>query len=203
MKQTEPRQTAYGEVRGLSWMDRFGTFLNERNARREVHSGDVVADLGAGFNARLAVSVATIAQKVIVVDLSLNKNLESPNFVLLEGRIPDVLEKIPTDSIDVCYCVNVLEHLVNPDQALQEIRRISHPSSTIFLNVPSWRGKKFLEYAAFKRGWAPAVEMDDHKCYYDPEDLWPLIVRAGFKPHEIDCRRVKFGLNTRAIIRGK
>jgi hypothetical protein len=38
--------------------------------------------------------------------------------------------------------------------------------------------------------------MDDHKCYYDPRDLWPMLVRAGFRPQQIHCKRHKFGLNT-------
>jgi hypothetical protein len=41
--------------------------------------------------------------------------------------------------------------------------------------------------------------MDDHKMYYDPKDLWPLLVRSGFAPHAISCRRHKFGLNTVAV----
>ena len=43
--------------------------------------------------------------------------------------------------------------------------------------------------------------MDDHKRYYDPRDLWPLLVEAGFAPHAIRCRRHKFGLNTFAVCR--
>jgi hypothetical protein len=37
--------------------------------------------------------------------------------------------------------------------------------------------------------------MDDHKMYYDPRDLWPLLVRAGFRPSAIRLHRHKFGLN--------
>ena len=43
--------------------------------------------------------------------------------------------------------------------------------------------------------------MDDHKTYYDPKDLWPLLVKAGFAPHAIACGRHKFGLNTLAVCR--
>jgi hypothetical protein len=43
--------------------------------------------------------------------------------------------------------------------------------------------------------------MDDHKAYYDPRDLWPLLVRAGFRPSDIRCFRHKFGLNTFAECR--
>jgi hypothetical protein len=41
--------------------------------------------------------------------------------------------------------------------------------------------------------------MDDHKAYYDVNDLWPLLVRAGFRPSRIRCFSRKFGLNTFAV----
>ena len=75
------------------------------------------------------------------------------------------------------------------------------PGGTAMFNVPTWRGKWFLELAAFRLGVSHADEMDDHKTYYDPRDLWPLLVRAGFRPSEIRCHRHKFGLNTFAICR--
>jgi hypothetical protein len=62
--------------------------------------------------------------------------------------------------------------------------------------VPSWRGKRFLELSAFRLGLSPAEEMDDHKMYYDPRDIWPMLVRAGFKPSRVKVFRHKFGLNT-------
>jgi hypothetical protein len=37
--------------------------------------------------------------------------------------------------------------------------------------------------------------------YYDPPDLWPLLVAAGFKPRSITCRRYKAGMNTYALCR--
>ena len=44
-------------------------------------------------------------------------------------------------------------------------------------------------------GERPALEMDDHKNYYDERELWPLLVRAGFKPSRIRLHYHKFGLN--------
>ena len=49
--------------------------------------------------------------------------------------------------------------------------------------------------SAFRLGTSPALEMDDHKMYYDARDLWPLLVRAGFKPSGIQLSYHKFGLN--------
>ena len=37
--------------------------------------------------------------------------------------------------------------------------------------------------------------MDDHKMYYGKRDLWPILVRSGFKPSQIRLRYHKFGLN--------
>ena len=48
---------------------------------------------------------------------------------------------------------------------------------------------------------SPAEEMEDNKRYYDPRDLWPLLVRAGFTPINVRCYRHKFGLNTFAACR--
>jgi len=53
--------------------------------------------------------------------------------------------------------------------------------------------------SAFRLGTSPAVEMDDHKMYYHESDLWPLLVRAGFKPSRLHLRYHKFGLNLFAV----
>jgi len=69
------------------------------------------------------------------------------------------------------------------------------PGGVVFVNVPSWWGKVFLEFSAFRLGLSPRIEMDDHKMYYDKCDLWPLLVRAGFLPSGLRLRYHKFGLN--------
>jgi hypothetical protein len=68
------------------------------------------------------------------------------------------------------------------------------------INVPTWRGKKFLEFTAFRLGLSPASEIDDHRMYYDGRDLWPLLVKGGFKPSLIQMRYHKFGLNLFALV---
>src|SRR6185369_9442997 len=88
-----------------------------------------------------------------------------------------------------------------PLGALRQLRRLLAPGGTCLINVPSWKGKRYLELAAFKLGVSPASEMDDHKMYYDVRDLWPLLVQAGFLPSRIRCFSHKFGLNTFAACR--
>ena len=70
------------------------------------------------------------------------------------------------------------------------------------INVPTWLGKSFLEFSAFRLGTSPAAEMDDHKMYYDKRDLWPAAGPGGL-PAAADIRLKyhKFGLNLFATVR--
>jgi len=69
--------------------------------------------------------------------------------------------------LDVVLCISVLEHLWDPETALSEFKRILRPGGVCFINVPTWLGKRFLEFSAFRLGLSPVEEMDDHKTYYD------------------------------------
>jgi hypothetical protein len=71
----------------------------------------------------------------------------------------------------------------------------------LLVNVPTWLGKIFLEYAAFVLKVAPKEEMDDHKMYYDKRDLWPVLVKAGLLPSSRKLRHHKFLLNLFASAR--
>ncbi len=97
--------------------------------------------------------------------------------------------------------MSVLEHLRDDRATLGELRRITAPGGIVVVNVPTWLGKRALEFSAFRLGLSPRAEIDDHKRYYDPPELWPLLVEAGFPPSLITCRRHKFGLNTLAVCR--
>lgn len=198
------RATAFGERTGLSRVDRFGVWLSARRIRRHVPSfrGLRIADVGCGYRATFARSVLDEVEHAVLLDVAIDHDLKTQSHVdVVEGPLPDTLADLETDSVDVVVCVSVLEHLWEPELALAEFQRVLRPGGLCLLNVPSWRGKRFLELSAFRLGLSPADEMDDHKSYYDPRDLWPLLVRAGFRPRNIQLGRHKFGLNTFAACR--
>jgi SAM-dependent methyltransferase len=201
MTATAARASAYGQERPQTVVDRFGVWLGTRAVRRHARfAGARFADLGCGFHAAFARTQLEAAASALLVDIALDDELKAdPKVTAVEGSLPDVLPGIEDASFDVVLCLSVLEHLWEPQEALTHIRRIIAPGGTAVLNVPSWLGKPFLELAAFRLGASPAEEMDDHKNYYDPRDLWPMLVRAGFKPSQIRCHRHKFGLNTSAV----
>jgi SAM-dependent methyltransferase len=198
------RARAFGQEGRLSAVDRFGVWLSARRIRRHVPSwrGLRMADVGCGYHATFARGVLDQVEHAVLLDVALDHDLKRhPHVDVLEGPVPDTLTQLEGGSMDVVLCVSVLEHLWDPQRALAEMRRLLRPGGLCLVNVPSWRGKWFLELSAFRLGLSPADEMDDHKAYYDQRELWPLLVRAGFRPRNIRLSRHKFGLNTFAACR--
>jgi SAM-dependent methyltransferase len=188
----------------MSPVDRFGVWLSARALRRNVRSydGKRLGDFGCGYHARFARSLLGEVAAMVLVDVALADDLKTDERITaIEGSLPGAIGKVADASLDVVLCVSALEHLWEPLETLRELRRVVAPGGICLINVPSWRGKRALELSAFRLGSSPAKEMDDHKAYYDPRDLWPLLVRAGFLPHEISCSKHKFGLNTFAACR--
>jgi SAM-dependent methyltransferase len=198
------RAGSYEQHRAHSPIDRFGVWLSARALRREVPSfaGKSVGDFGCGYHARFVRSVLDEIERALLVDVALAPDLKADRRITaIEGVLPDALRGVEAASLDVVLCVNVLEHLWEPLETVVQMRRVTAPGGICLVNVPSRRGKWFLEFSAYRLRLSPAEEIDDHKAYYDPEDLWPLLVKAGFVPNNISCRSHKFGLNTFAACR--
>ncbi|HET7489588.1 MAG TPA: methyltransferase domain-containing protein [Acidimicrobiales bacterium] len=198
------RARAFGQDRRPSPVDALGVWLSTRRVRRSAPSldGARLGDFGCGYHATWVRPVLDRLASAVLVDVALADDLKAhPKVTGLEGALPAVLGRVPDASLDVVTCLNVLEHLWDPAAVLAECRRVVVPGGVCLFNVPSWLGKRALELSAFRLGLSPAEEMDDHKAYYDPSDLWPLLVRAGFVPHNIRCFRHKLGMNTFAVCR--
>ena len=198
------RHRAYGQDYRASVIDRFGVWLSGRQIRRFAGplAGKRLGDFGCGYHAKFVRSVLPELSEVVLVDFALSPELgDLPKVTSIEGILPTALSQVESVSLDVVLCISVLEHLWDPLTAVQECRRIVRPGGLCLFNVPSWRGKRFLEYSAFRLQLSPKDEMDDHKMYYDVKDFWPLLIRAGFRPSEVRCFSHKFGLNTFAACR--
>jgi SAM-dependent methyltransferase len=202
MNQAHPtavRTEAFAQDYDPSLTDRFGVWLSARQIRRWVPSfvGKRVGDIGCGFHASFVRSILGEIGAATLVDVALADDLrQHPKIRAVEGPLPDTLTPLASGSLDVVMAISVIEHLWDPLAALRQLHRVLSPGGTCLINVPSWRGKRFLELSAFKLGFSPKSEMEDHKMYYDVRDLWPLLVQAGFMPSRIRCFSHKFGLNT-------
>lgn len=204
------REKSFGEGRAPTPVDRFGVWLSARQLRKRVaggFAGKRVADLGCGYEATFARTILDEVAHLVLVDVSLAGDLKAEagkpggKVTAVEGELLGAVRALPTADLDVVLIVSVLEHVWEPLEVMREIRRALRPGGVCLVNVPSWRGKRYLELSAFKLGLSPAAEMNDHKMYYDVRDLWPLLVKAGFRPEDVECFPHKLGLNTFALCR--
>ncbi|HEX9702502.1 MAG TPA: methyltransferase domain-containing protein [Rhodospirillales bacterium] len=198
------RQAPFGENYQPTAVDRFGIWLSLRRVRALIGDGrgKRIGDFGCGFHAAMARPFLAACQGLVLVDLKISPEMkEHAKVTAIEGPLPGSLDGLADASLDAVICNSVLEHLWQPQEMLAACRRLLKPDGLLLVNVPTWLGKRFLEFSAFRLGLSPAAEMDDHKAYYDPKDLWPMLVLAGFRPSRIRCFRHKFGLNTFAVCR--
>jgi len=197
------RTTSYAESGKPKRLDRLGRWLNLRKMRRVLGetAGQRCADIGCGYDAAFARRLLRDAGSILLVDIRLGDEARLlPNARFVEGYLPRVLDQIDDHSLDLIYSSNVLEHLCDDAGTVRAFHRLLAPKGRCVINVPSWRGKALLEFVTFRLGLGPPPsEIDDHKRYYDPKDLWPILVEAGFVPSQIKCRRYKLGVNTIAI----
>jgi SAM-dependent methyltransferase len=196
------RTESYGQKK-LTFVDRFGVWLSQRAISRELPDRPnlEVLELGCGFRATQLVALEPRLQRGVGVDFQIDPQLSGrDNLTFYQGTIEEALPRLQAQTFDAVLVISVLEHLSDPLFVIESVRGLLKPSGVLLINVPTWRGKGFLEFFAFRLGLSPKIEMDDHKMYYDKRDLWPLLVRAGFKPSLIKLRYHKFGLNLFAAV---
>ena len=196
---------SYGQ-QGLSLTDRLGIWLSQRAIRRHLpRRADLeVLELGCGYRAAQLLALGPRLKRGIGVDFRIAPELKTlEKFSFHEGTIEETLPKLASEAMDAVMLISVLEHLAEPRFAIESAWRLLKPSGLLLINVPTWAGKGFLEFSAFRLGLSPKVEVDDHKMYYGKRDLWPILVRSGFEPSQIRLRYHKFGLNLFATARKK
>ncbi len=195
---------SFGEDYNLTVVDKVGIWLSTRRIVKLIKKNKVkrMADIGCGFDARLSRQTRHLVEQSIAVDVALNDDLIGSNdFGTYVGYLPDVLDEIPVGSLDLIVLNAVIEHLDNPVETLQRVRHLLSDDGTLFVNVPSWFGKRPLEVFAFKLNLSPADEMEDHRRYYNKRELWLEIRAAGFQPSKLKVRRHKLGCAIFAIAR--
>jgi SAM-dependent methyltransferase len=194
---------SYGQ-RGLTVVDRLGVWLSRRAIHRHLPGRNdlEVLELGCGYRATQLIALEPKLKRGIGVDFQIAPELQTlEKFIFHEGTIEETLRTLEGETVDVVMLISVLEHLVDPQVVIQSAWRLLRRSGLLLINVPTWNGKRFLELSAFRLGLSPKVEIDDHKMYYDKRDLWPILVRGGFRPSQIRLRYHKFGLNLFAVAR--
>lgn len=111
-----------------------------------VRPGDTVLDAacGLGYGSYL-VQCGTMAAKTMGIDgsryaidyASVNFTPMVTNLTFSEGMLPEVLNSIPDNSIDVVISFETLEHVREPEHVLAEFNRVLTPGGRVIVSVPN------------------------------------------------------------------
>ena len=84
--------------------------------------------------------------------------------------------RFPSNIFDVVTIIDVIEHMTEPRQFMQEVHRILKPSGLVLImtpNVASWARK-------IMKGKWPHYKLE-HILYFNPHSLYFLLSETGFE----------------------
>jgi SAM-dependent methyltransferase len=150
-------------------------------------------DVGCGDGRAVGSWLAERAGRYIGVDISATAVTHARDLGLDARQIEDATA-LPFDdgSFDVVVCMEVLEHLFEPDRAATEALRVLRPGGTYLATVPNvayWRLRSKLlrgEWDPF--GDADSVDSpwrDPHIRFFTDDAFERMLKRVGFAPVEV------------------
>ncbi|WP_299245321.1 class I SAM-dependent methyltransferase [uncultured Brachyspira sp.] len=126
-------------------------------------------DIGCGWEARLLKSIEDYIEYGVGIDFKppeLKTHKLSTIKMKLEKKLP-----FEDESFDIVTMLAVLEHISYPEDILREINRVLKKDGRLILTVPSKMAKPILEFMAFKLRIIDRAEIEDHKKYYNKNDI--------------------------------
>ena len=150
-----------------------------------IKKGDIVLDLGSG-NGQNAIKSAKFAKKIIGLEFneSLLKiardSVKAKRLKNVEFKKANLEDKIKLNdaSVNKVIFLDVLEHLSNRQQALQEIKRVLKSRGLLLVSVPNSQ----TSWKKLQRSVGVCSFSDpDHKVEFTQKQIESLLEKFGFK----------------------
>lgn len=156
----------------ISMKNSLFNYLNRQKAIKDLFDKNInykknlkMVDIGCGIS-----PVSPVPDKTLFIDIS----KEAVNYLNKIGHNAKhgSMTKIPlkSESVDVVFCSEVLEHVKDYNLALREMRRILKKSGRLILTVP-----------VYKKYWGFDDEFVGHLRRFEPIDFKKELSEAGFK----------------------
>ena len=173
-----------------------------RNILEKHVRGAAVLDAGCGDGGTYGTWLASVARSYAGVDISA-RAVERARARGLAAQEIDELAALPFPdaSFDAVVCVEVLEHLLFPMEAVRELGRVLRPDGVFIATVPNmayWRRR--LDIAVFGQfhplGTAEGARrpwQDPHLRFFTRRSFRRLFVEAGFACRVVGVNGSLFG----------
>ncbi len=149
----------------------------------KIGADDVVADIGCGKGGRLSFC-ARFAKKVIGIDIDpacieiTAEKLKNIGVAQYETHVIDGTSlPLPSKSVDIVICTEVLEHVDDPAKVLSEMRRIGKPGTVYVISVPD----PIHEYARKKTAPASSFKKPNHVRIIERIEFENMVENAGLQ----------------------
>jgi SAM-dependent methyltransferase len=162
--------------------------------QRYVRSTDECIDVGCGKGGGASEWLARHARSYLGVDVSNRALAEARRSGLRVAHINDASElPYPDESFDLAICLEVFEHLFDPQRAAREIHRVLRSGGRLIATVPNaahWRQR--FDLALLGR-WHPFGDAegairpwrDPHIRFFGLSNLGDMLIEAGFEILEL------------------
>jgi ubiquinone/menaquinone biosynthesis C-methylase UbiE len=155
-------------------------------------------DIGCGFNYRFLSYIEPYIEHGTGIDFKVQE-LSYQKIKIINMKLDEVLP-FNDCSFDAVTMLAVLEHIDKPKQIISDIYRVLKFEGKLILTVPGKLAKPALEFLAFKLGVVNKKEIEDHKKYYDLQELSQLVSYIdGFEI--IKHNHFQFGMNNFCVIK--
>jgi SAM-dependent methyltransferase len=188
------------ETKSFNTLDKYIAKWRLSKVRRFVSKGDVIMDFGCGYQAYFLNHVKYFISKGIGIDTDIPANSTEGNLQLIHQ---DVGINLPFEdsTFDKIFLLAVYEH-ISLDKTiplLLDFKRVLKPGGSIILTIPTPKGKKVLEFMAYKLKIISQVQISDHVKYYNKEDVSIDARKAGLmiSYHEY----FQFGCNSLQVLK--
>lgn len=143
----------------------------------------VILDMGCGEGIGLEKLKKQFPEKIIF-----GIDLEKENVEICGRYSLDVIRSnvyhLPLDgeSIDVCICIDMLEHLKKPQEGIKELKRVLKKDGLLIMTIPNDRN--FFIARILMLMFKEAFYEAGHEKKWTPSGLNDLLVGEGFRIHD-------------------
>ena len=190
------RNTSFSESE-MSLIDKLIYHLRIRPVRPHLTGVDCFVDIGCDYDAKLLRTLIKKynVSKAVGIDLIIDPNIKNPKLRFEQKNINTEKINLANEEADMITALALIEHLDTPEHLLNESFRILKHGGKLILTTPSPWAKPILDFLAHRLRIISRREIDDHKNYFNKEQLLEMLLSAGFKENKIKIRSFLFGFN--------